>query len=55
MILAVTTLWTAFHRMYHVWRMTGGEAGGWGPVKDPFVLPIPATGDDEDAEQEAVE
>jgi CDP-diacylglycerol--glycerol-3-phosphate 3-phosphatidyltransferase len=41
-ILAVTTLWTTFHRMYHVWRMTGGEAGGWGPVKEPFVLPIPA-------------
>jgi len=38
-ILAVTTLYTAFHRMFHVWRMTGGELGGWGPVKDPFVLP----------------
>ncbi len=41
-ILAVTTLFTSFHRMYHVWKMTGGEAGGWGPVKDPFVLPVPA-------------
>jgi len=40
-LLAVTTLYTSFHRMYHVWRMTGGEAGGWGPVKDPFVLPAP--------------
>jgi CDP-diacylglycerol--glycerol-3-phosphate 3-phosphatidyltransferase len=40
-ILAVTTLYTAFHRMLHVWRMTGGELGGWGPVKDPFVLPGP--------------
>jgi CDP-diacylglycerol--glycerol-3-phosphate 3-phosphatidyltransferase len=40
-ILAVTTLFTAFHRMVNVWQMTGGEAGGWGPVKQPFVLPIP--------------
>ena len=40
-ILAVTSLFTAFHRMVHVWQMTGGEAGGWGPVKQPFVLPIP--------------
>jgi CDP-diacylglycerol--glycerol-3-phosphate 3-phosphatidyltransferase len=40
-ILAVTTLFTAFHRMFYVWRVTGGEAGGWGPVKEPFVLPYP--------------
>jgi CDP-diacylglycerol--glycerol-3-phosphate 3-phosphatidyltransferase len=40
-ILAVTSLYTAFHRIYHVWRMTGGEQGGWGPVKEPFVMPIP--------------
>jgi CDP-diacylglycerol--glycerol-3-phosphate 3-phosphatidyltransferase len=40
-IIAVTSLYTAFHRMYHVWQMTGGEAGGWGPVQEPFVLPIP--------------
>jgi CDP-diacylglycerol--glycerol-3-phosphate 3-phosphatidyltransferase len=36
-ILAVTTLFTTFQRMYHVWRLTGGEAGGWGPVKEPYV------------------
>jgi CDP-diacylglycerol--glycerol-3-phosphate 3-phosphatidyltransferase len=48
-ILAVTTLFTSFHRMYHVWRITGGEAGGWGPVKDPFVLPIPPA---EEAQEE---
>jgi CDP-diacylglycerol--glycerol-3-phosphate 3-phosphatidyltransferase len=41
-ILALTTLFTSFHRMYHVWKITGGEAGGWGPVKEPFVLPIPS-------------
>jgi CDP-diacylglycerol---glycerol-3-phosphate 3-phosphatidyltransferase len=41
-ILAVTTLFTAFHRMVHVWRMTGGEAGGWGAAKEPFVLPYPS-------------
>jgi CDP-diacylglycerol--glycerol-3-phosphate 3-phosphatidyltransferase len=40
-ILSATTWFTAFHRMYHVWRMTGGESGGWGPVKEPFVLPYP--------------
>ena len=48
-ILAATTLFTSFHRMYHVWKITGGEAGGWGPVKDPFVLPLPA---DPEAEEE---
>jgi CDP-diacylglycerol--glycerol-3-phosphate 3-phosphatidyltransferase len=42
-ILAVTSLFTAFHRMYHVWRATGGDKGGWGPVKEPFVLPGPPT------------
>jgi CDP-diacylglycerol--glycerol-3-phosphate 3-phosphatidyltransferase len=36
-ILAVTTLITTAHRMIHVWRMTGGEAGGWGSVQEPFV------------------
>jgi CDP-diacylglycerol--glycerol-3-phosphate 3-phosphatidyltransferase len=40
-ILAVTSLFTAFHRMYHVWRATGGDKGGWGVVKEPFVLPGP--------------
>lgn len=52
-ILAVTTLWTTFHRMYHVWRMTGGEAGGWGPVKEPFVLPIPPAPAHKDGGEEA--
>jgi CDP-diacylglycerol--glycerol-3-phosphate 3-phosphatidyltransferase len=40
-VLAATALFTSFHRMIHVWQMTGGESGGWGPVKEPFVLPIP--------------
>jgi CDP-diacylglycerol--glycerol-3-phosphate 3-phosphatidyltransferase len=40
-VLAATSLFTAFHRMYHVWRMTGGENGGWDEVQEPFVLPIP--------------
>lgn len=39
-LLSVTTLWTAVHRIIHVWRVTGGEAGGWGAVRDPFVLPL---------------
>ena len=42
-IIAVTSLFTAFHRMYHIWQMTGGEDGGWGPPKEPFVLPVPVT------------
>ena len=49
-VLAVTTLFTAAHRMYHVWKMTGGEAGGWGPVQEPFVLTLPATEDQEQDE-----
>jgi CDP-diacylglycerol--glycerol-3-phosphate 3-phosphatidyltransferase len=40
-ILAITSLFTAFHRMYHVWRATGGDKGGWGVVKEPFVLTGP--------------
>lgn len=50
-ILALTTLFSTFHRMYYVWRMTGGEAGGWGPVKEPFVLPIPPTPQDQQSEK----
>jgi CDP-diacylglycerol--glycerol-3-phosphate 3-phosphatidyltransferase len=37
-IIALTSLFTTFHRMYHVWRLTGGEAGGWNPPKEPFVV-----------------
>jgi CDP-diacylglycerol--glycerol-3-phosphate 3-phosphatidyltransferase len=55
-ILAVTTWFTSFHRMFHVWRLTGGESGGWGPVKEPFVLPHPPVQetkqDEEDADTE---
>jgi CDP-diacylglycerol--glycerol-3-phosphate 3-phosphatidyltransferase len=40
-VLALTSLFTAFHRMYHVWKATGGEAGGWDPVEDPFILTPP--------------
>jgi CDP-diacylglycerol--glycerol-3-phosphate 3-phosphatidyltransferase len=49
-ILAATSLFTTFHRMYHVWQMTGGEDGGWGPVEEPFVLPIPAVDADGEGE-----
>ena len=50
-ILVATTLFTAFHRMVHVWRMTGGESGGWGPVKEPFVLPYPSVQEDLQSEE----
>jgi CDP-diacylglycerol---glycerol-3-phosphate 3-phosphatidyltransferase len=55
MILAVTTLWTAGHRMYHAWKMTGGEAAGWAPPKDLFISPgLPGEAPAED-ETEATE
>jgi CDP-diacylglycerol--glycerol-3-phosphate 3-phosphatidyltransferase len=38
-ILAVTSLFTSFQRIYHVWKSTGGEDGGWAPPKAPFVSP----------------
>jgi hypothetical protein len=40
-LIAVLGLLTSFQRIYHVWRATGGEAGGWGPVSDPFELAPP--------------
>jgi hypothetical protein len=40
-LIAVTSLFTAFQRLYHVWRMTGGEEGGWAPAKEPFVAAAP--------------
>ncbi len=49
-VLAITSLFTAFHRMYHVWKTTGGEAGGWGPVQEPFVLAVPAQEDQDEGE-----
>lgn len=51
-ILSVTTLFTTFHRMYHVWQMTGGEAAGWGPVKEPYSPPIPAVEESEGDEDQ---
>jgi len=36
-LLAATSLFTAFHRMYHVWKMTGGEAAGWALPQEPLV------------------
>ncbi|HSR33459.1 MAG TPA: CDP-alcohol phosphatidyltransferase family protein [Anaerolineae bacterium] len=50
-LLAVTTLYTTFHRMIHVWRLTGGEAGGWGAVKEPFVLPYPSGAEEQRSEE----
>ncbi|MGQ9598123.1 MAG: CDP-alcohol phosphatidyltransferase family protein [Anaerolineae bacterium] len=40
-VLAITSLFTTMQRMVHVWQMTGGEKGGWGPVKEPFAPPTP--------------
>lgn len=36
-LLAATSLFTAFHRMYHVWKMTGGEAAGWALPRESFA------------------
>jgi len=38
-VLVVASLFTALQRMVHVWRMTGGEAGGWQVPKKPFIPP----------------
>lgn len=38
-LLAVTSLFTAFHRMFHVWQTTGGETAGWALPEEPFVTP----------------
>jgi CDP-diacylglycerol--glycerol-3-phosphate 3-phosphatidyltransferase len=46
-IIAATSLLTAFHRIYYVWRATGGEASGWDPVSAPSPVDEPA------AEQES--
>jgi len=35
-IIAAGSLLTTFQRMYNVWRITGGEAGGWGPIGTLF-------------------
>jgi CDP-diacylglycerol--glycerol-3-phosphate 3-phosphatidyltransferase len=49
--LAATTLFTAFHRMVHVWRITGGEEGGWLLPKEPFTSPgFEVVGDKEQGE-----
>ncbi len=42
-LIAAVGLFTSFQRIYHVWRATGGEAGGWGPVTDPFELAPPSS------------
>jgi CDP-diacylglycerol---glycerol-3-phosphate 3-phosphatidyltransferase len=47
-VIGAASLLTAFHRVYHVWKVTGGEKGGWGPVSEPYTPqapPIPAVRD----------
>jgi CDP-diacylglycerol--glycerol-3-phosphate 3-phosphatidyltransferase len=48
-LIAALALFTSFQRIYHVWRATGGEAGKWEPVSDPFELSPPHNTQDEDA------
>jgi CDP-diacylglycerol--glycerol-3-phosphate 3-phosphatidyltransferase len=52
-LIAVASLFTAFHRLYHVWRMTGGEEGGWAPAKEPFVAAAPVMQEVDDRGDEA--
>ena len=47
-VVAAASLLTAFHRMYHVWRMTGGEKGGWAPPKELFLAPGLVVQEDEE-------
>ena len=35
-VIGAGSLVTSIHRVVHVWQMTGGEKGGWGPVKEPY-------------------
>ena len=51
-ILAATSLFTAFHRMVHVWQVTGGEDAGWGPVQQPYSPPAPQVEEGEEGEEE---
>lgn len=47
-VLTATSLLTAFHRMYHVWRTTGGEQGEWALPREPFITPgLTISGDEE--------
>lgn len=38
-VLAVGSLFTAFQRMYAVWRAMGGEKAGWALPGQPYVVP----------------
>lgn len=38
-VIAVGGLLTTAQRIYHVWRGTGGEAGGWSAPRTPYVPP----------------
>jgi CDP-diacylglycerol--glycerol-3-phosphate 3-phosphatidyltransferase len=38
-ILAALSLFTAFQRMHHVWRATGGQASGWALPARPYIPP----------------
>jgi CDP-diacylglycerol--glycerol-3-phosphate 3-phosphatidyltransferase len=40
-LIGAGSLVTAVHRVVHVWQMTGGEKGGWAPVKEPFTPGAP--------------
>lgn len=53
-ILVVTTFYTTFHRMYHVWKASGGGPAGWEPVEDPYSPPVSDSpqADDEDEDQD---
>ena len=52
-LIAATSLFTAIHRLYHVWRMTGGEEGGWAPAKEPFVATAPVVQEASDSGDES--
>jgi hypothetical protein len=50
-IVAAASLITAFQRIWHVWRATGGESAGWANVAESYepqrTAAVPA-GDDEE-------
>jgi len=53
-IIGAGSLLTAFHRVYHVWQVTGGEKGGWGAVKEPYAPPAPPASTPRGADEQEV-
>lgn len=47
-VIAAASVVTTIHRLVHVWRMTGGEKGGWSPPQQGYSPPEPTKTDPTD-------